>query len=143
MDMQKCTACNTDRLTNEIIKGKGYCRYCARKWDKERYYRNKDRRLQEQKERLSTPEGKKERRKWERSYYYKSKERYLAYAKVRYAIITGKLLKPIHCEDCGTIAKLQAHHDDYTKPLNVKWLCLQCHNKIPKTALLAVMGVEK
>jgi ribosomal protein S27AE len=32
------------------------------------------------------------------------------------------------CESCGT-TKSQAHHDDYSKPLEVRWLCAKCHGR--------------
>jgi hypothetical protein len=40
----------------------------------------------------------------------------------------GKL-KPTACEDCGTKKNLHGHHDDYAKPLVVRWLCGVCHRK--------------
>ena len=37
----------------------------------------------------------------------------------------GKLeRKP--CERCGS-KDSQMHHDDYTKPLEIRWLCRRCH----------------
>ena len=38
----------------------------------------------------------------------------------RYAIRTGRL-KRQPCGVCG--AKAEVHHDDYSKPLDVRWLC--------------------
>lgn len=56
-------------------------------------------------------------------------EKYKAHNKVNYAIKAGKLIKPNCCEECENNEKLHAHHDDYSKPLKVKWLCVKCHGK--------------
>lgn len=47
--------------------------------------------------------------------------------KVRYAVWSGKLQKPERCEACSSVARLHGHHDDYEKPLDVRWLCAGCH----------------
>lgn len=54
---------------------------------------------------------------------------------VEKAIKRGSL-KPQPCEECGeqgTMAdgrnRVQAHHDDYGKPLEVRWLCQSCHHE--------------
>lgn len=41
------------------------------------------------------------------------------------AIRDGKL-KRQPCEVCSDL-KVDAHHDDYSKPLAVRWLCIACH----------------
>jgi len=49
---------------------------------------------------------------------------------LRKAVKKGKIKKPNECEKCKDNGKLQGHHEDYTKPLEVIWLCKKCHNKI-------------
>lgn len=51
-----------------------------------------------------------------------------AHAAVAYAIRTGKLVRQA-CEVCGYTHKVEAHHDDYDKPLDVRWLCIPHHKK--------------
>jgi len=46
---------------------------------------------------------------------------------VHRAINSGKIKKPKICSKCKKRKKLDAHHDDYSKPLNIKWLCRGCH----------------
>lgn len=36
------------------------------------------------------------------------------------------------CEACGLL-RSQMHHDDYSKPLEVRWLCQQCHLNLHKS----------
>lgn len=55
----------------------------------------------------------------------KNKEKTWAHDRVRYALKTGKLVKG-SCEACDT-ERVDAHHDDYTKPLVVRWLCRKHH----------------
>jgi hypothetical protein len=43
------------------------------------------------------------------------------------AIRDGKLIRPSTCSQCGKSCKPEAHHDDYSKPLDVRWLCRSCH----------------
>jgi hypothetical protein len=43
------------------------------------------------------------------------------------AIRDGKLMKPSICQRCDVQGRIQAHHPDYTKPLEVEWLCIECH----------------
>ena len=46
------------------------------------------------------------------------------------AIREGRLIRPGKCGRCGKKSEPEAHHEDYTKPLKVKWLCIPCHRFI-------------
>ena len=46
------------------------------------------------------------------------------------AIRRGKLIKPTSCIICDKERYLNAHHEDYTKKLDVLWVCVPCHKKI-------------
>ncbi len=49
------------------------------------------------------------------------------------AVASGKVVPPNKCENCGIETRLHGHHEDYSKPLEVKWLCPKCHKgKHPK-----------
>lgn len=48
------------------------------------------------------------------------------------AVKSGKVSKPDHCENCEETRSLHGHHADYSKPLEVDWLCHDCHVTIHK-----------
>jgi hypothetical protein len=55
-----------------------------------------------------------------------------AHTAVGNAVRDGRLVPAKSCEDCGhdfTELRREAHHEDYTKPLEVRWLCALCHGK--------------
>jgi hypothetical protein len=77
--------------------------------------------------------------------YLKSKERYKQYhaavkdspdrkarEKVNYALRHKMMTKPSRCQDCGQekpSRQIHGHHEDYSKPLSVEWLCAVCHGR--------------
>ena len=48
------------------------------------------------------------------------------------AIRTGKITRPNSCSLCAVECMPEGHHTDYTKPLEVEWLCSTCHIKAHK-----------
>jgi hypothetical protein len=57
-------------------------------------------------------------------------ERARARHAVKYALKIGALTRSEKCERCDKIGFTQAHHPDYNKPLQVEWLCHECHRDV-------------
>lgn len=64
--------------------------------------------------------------------------RKLAYSRVNNAIECGKLVRPECCSRCGKKpdpdrlgrSRIEAHHEDHSKALEVVWLCDACHKDV-------------
>lgn len=67
-----------------------------------------------------------EQRHYKRDWSKKNKQKRNAHNKVKRAIEKGILTKQ-PCGICGSIDGVEAHHEDYNKPLDVKWLCSYHH----------------
>lgn len=53
--------------------------------------------------------------------------------KVEHQIRYGRWERPTICMHCGLSSdRIEAHHEDYTKPLSVVWLCKKCHTQADK-----------
>ncbi len=48
---------------------------------------------------------------------------------VHRAIESGKLVR-LPCEKCNSSEDIEAHHDNYNEPLNVRWLCPKHHAEL-------------
>lgn len=117
------------------------------KLQKERYVRlmntDKERLLKSYREyRAKNPEKVK---RWNKNYYVNNihererqrlksiRERRTIVGKARDAVNSavqrGVLIKPLVCSRCPNTGMIHGHHPDYTKPLEVIWLCPICHAK--------------
>ena len=54
--------------------------------------------------------------------------KYVARYTTNNAVKRGLLVKQ-PCEVCGTDENVEAHHDDYMRPLDVRWLCRTHHGE--------------
>ena len=39
----------------------------------------------------------------------------------------GDITRPDRCSRCGDVKRVEGHHRDYSRPLEVEWLCRPCH----------------
>lgn len=54
--------------------------------------------------------------------------KYKAHIKLNNSLRDGHIRRGEECERCGVVGGLEAHHDDYLSPLEVRWLCSRCHS---------------
>jgi hypothetical protein len=59
----------------------------------------------------------------------KNPEKAVAHAALNMAIKVGLVARPDACSKCGKKCKPHAHHTDYSKMLEVVWLCPLCHKQ--------------
>jgi hypothetical protein len=52
-----------------------------------------------------------------------------AVRKLTWKKISDGVLERMPCEVCKTTENVEAHHDDYAKPLEVRWLCKKHHRE--------------
>lgn len=53
----------------------------------------------------------------------------LARSALNTAVKNGGIVKSKQCSKCGSEGEIDGHHEDYSKPLEVEWLCPLCHAK--------------
>ena len=105
----------------------GKCIECCRKDSRRNGKTEKSK--EREKKRNSTESRKSHINKTSKKWRIKYPEKYKAHIKVNNALRDRKIFKPNACEECSRDLKLHAHHEDYSKPLDVKWLCVECHGK--------------
>ncbi len=145
MNMKICKECKEEKPFEAFYRDKrtidgcySRCKACHNKAadakKMERYY--------------SDPDFKAKRieasRVWQKEAYGKRGKfmaRQRARVEVRHAIRRGELVKG-PCEECGEKA-VQAHHPDYTQPLNIMWLCHECHKLWHKNNMAIYPSFDK
>ncbi len=54
-------------------------------------------------------------------------EKYKAQTILNNALRDKKIIKPDTCSVCNCATRIYGHHEDYSKPLEVMWMCQRCH----------------
>lgn len=129
--MKTCFKCKRSKPLTEFYRhpqmgdGRlGKCKECTKKDVADNYRANIDHYVAYEKKRFNDPGRKLHLRKYQRKRRMERPGRAKCAWAVSNAIRDGRLLKQ-GCEVCGE--KAQAHHDDYRRPLVVRWLCRKHH----------------
>jgi hypothetical protein len=140
MDSKACFKCHTTQPLGEFYKhsemADGHlnkCKDCTRadvfsnRTAKLDYYRAYDRVRYAHHGYRGTASDEAQRR-GSRAYRARHPDRRRAHLAVQCAVRRGDIKPPKACSGCRRKGiKLHAHHEDYSKPLKVTWLCHKCH----------------
>ena len=147
---KQCSTCKAVKSTDLFHKNKSApdgsayrCKTCVREYNQTdkvkaqsakraaKYRRSEKGKAAERenyKNRIIKPEERLKRNRDSREYTAKNIHKKRAQRAVNRAILMGDLCRPTHCEACNShCEKPQGHHDDYNKPLEVRWMCVSCH----------------
>ena len=83
-------------------------------------------------ERSKTPQRRAHSRAVTAKFRTERPEAHRAHAAVNKAVRSGKLVRG-PCLFCGSAEHVHGHHRDYSKPLDVVWLCARCHHRLHAT----------
>lgn len=106
----------------------GKCRTCTKKDVQDRYRITRSDRSAYEAKRFSDPDRKQNVARYQLNHRQRHPDRYRARSAVSNAIRDGRLIK-LPCHFCGTTVRVQAHHHDYERPLDVSWECFRCHRE--------------
>ena len=138
--MKICSHCKIEKLESEFHKNcshrdglQNQCKNCRGGGEQQCYQLHRVEILTRQKIHSQTPAGKRSNNKKIRKYQKNFPEKRKAASVVYCAIRSGRLIRPATCPFCNTETFIEAHHPDYSKPLEVIWLCRPCHRKLHKS----------
>ena len=132
--MKTCSTCATEKPESEFqirIASKdgltAACKECLKARDAKRYEKEREVRSARQKMYISTPEGKAAHKRAIKNWQEKNQIRRAAHVILGNAL-RNKTVIPQPCWECGE--KAEAHHPDYSRPLDVVWLCKKHHREV-------------
>lgn len=147
LQTKTCTKCGKEKDLESFYRDSGkkdglssHCKSCRnayeqtkdRKEAKRRYHTSERGRARRRKNCAiynRTEKGKATARRHGKRWRNKNQDKIAAHKLLNSTIKTGEIVRPKCCEECGNKCRPHGHHEDYSKPLDVLWLCRACHMK--------------
>ncbi len=124
--LNKCILCNKKDTAVRVA----FLEKNNPEWVKKEAQRQRDKETKRYYRIKHTAKFKAQKRKNELSYKTKYPEKKRAVYAANNAVRDGRLQRKTECERCGVSGiRLEKHHADYSKPLEVEFLCRLCHKK--------------
>lgn len=104
------------------------CKECAKRDTREGRSLRREQYSEYERRRFQQPKRRADQLQAQRRHRQNNPIKAAARTAVHRAIRSGVLIrKP--CKFCGSTAGVQAHHTDYSRPLDVEWVCFTCHRQ--------------
>ena len=123
MPIKKCKDCGQEKAINEFYGVQGECKDCTKLRVKR--YSHSERGKEMASKWWKTEKGREKQRRHRLRFRKENPEKHKAHYLAMSALRRG-ILKKQPCEKCLS-KKVEMHHDDYSKPLEVRWLCQKHH----------------
>lgn len=129
--MRKCYGCKETKTQEYFSKNQDTCKVCQNAYAKKRRKLKKEHDATVRQKYRSTEEYKELHRKASKLYRQKNMAKSKCRDKLNSAIRWGRMTRGV-CSVCGLSkdeTRIEAHHEDYTKPLDVIWFCTKHHRE--------------
>lgn len=143
MKKKHCIKCDKTKKASDFYQSprskdgfRTYCKSCCRENNKN-YFKN----LSPEKKKVMVEKAIENRKTatreqnllWRKNWKIKERklypEKYYARKALQRAVYNNKVTRG-KCLVCGTDENIHGHHDDYSKPLDVTWLCYYHHRQL-------------
>lgn len=134
-----CFKCGQEKDTGEFYRHAkmadgflGKCKECTKKDARANYSDHREAYQQYELQRKLKPARKAAAAAHISDWRLRNPQKHRAHQMVMRAVRKGEIVKE-PCESCGQVNRVVAHHDDYRKPLSVRWFCQRHHLAHHKT----------
>lgn len=134
--MKKCFRCGITKPLDAFYRhskmADGHlnkCKDCTKAYVREHRVRNAERLSAYERQRSARPARKAAQKRLQYAYQVTNAKKYRARRLLLNAVKRGDICRQ-PCEVCGTTRRVEAHHDDYSRPLDIRWLCFKHHREL-------------
>ena len=132
--VKTCFKCDVEKPLSEFYKhsrmADGHLNKCKACTKHDQHQHRRDPRFREKVLEYDRKRGSRQGTSYLHEYRRREPEKVKAHNAVSNAIRDGKLVRPENCSHCHKVCKPHGHHPDYSKPLDVVWLCAECHTAL-------------